>query len=424
MDNEIYDYSKDIKFNINLSLKNKSYAIHFLNNLSENLGIIGNKQGKYLAHFKNISANLMLLYFNGIGEFVYYSRNNNHYKNIKRYNPNNLSIRKIVAVIKLLIKHKFIDHRGGNYKRYSKESSYRSRIRPTLKFLSLMRKNFITRKHICELDSDCIILKNAKKNLNDYKDDEYTKRIRSECLSYNSSLAYYKISLANCKPVNKYLKENDVNFNNKSYYRVFNRDFKHGGRFYGPWWLHQIPSGLRQYMLINKNKTVEYDYSSLIIHQIYSEKGLNYFEENTYSNDPYTLKDIPESQREINKAIIQIALNCRDFESLNDALIYEFKKGNLKGNKPKKEEVKKRLNIFREMNPRIYEYVYSKCALRFQYQDSEIARDVIRKCSRNLIPVLCVHDSFIVEYKNSNFIIDAMNSATKEARLTSIPLIK
>ena len=72
-----------------------------------------------------------------------------------------------------------------------------------------------------------------------------------------------------------------------------------------------------------------------------------------------TLKDVPKSERKLNKAIIQIALNCKDFKTLNNALIYEFKSGNLKGNRPKKEEIKRRLKIFREMNPKISDYIYN-----------------------------------------------------------------
>ena len=88
----------------------------------------------------------------------------------------------------------------------------------------------------------------------------------------------------------------------------------------------QYPSELRQFIIINNNKTVEYDYSSLIIHQVYSEVGLNYFEENTYSDDPYLLRGVPDTERKINKAIIQIALNCNDLESLNAALLRQYKR--------------------------------------------------------------------------------------------------
>ena len=76
------------------------------------------------------------------------------------------------------------------------------------------------------------------------------------------------------------------------------------------------------------------------------------------------------------------------------------------------------------MNPKISRYVYSNCASRFQFQDSEIARNIINKCIQNKVPVLCIHDSFIVEYTHSNFIIDTMNSAIEDAGFTSIPLIR
>ena len=420
---KIYNYHNDIKFDLNLSLKNKSHPNTFLHVLSEQLGLIGSKQNKYSNHLSCISANLMLLHFNRVGEFVYYSLDNNFYKSISRYNPLKISIRKIKKIIALLIKHRLIDHRKGRYIRYDKELSYRSRFRPTTKFLNLMRKYFVKRQHIFRTDSDVIILKNSKKYLKDYLDDEYTDRIRRDCSSYNNSLAFTKINLSKTKQVKDYLSERNINLKNKSYQRIFNGDFKNGGRFYGPWWLN-IPSELRQFITINNNKTVEYDYSSLIIHQVYSEVGLNYFEENTYSDDPYLLRGVPDTERKINKAIIQIALNCNDLESLNAALLRQYKKGKLIGNKPRKKEIEKRLNIFKEMNPKIADYVYKQIALRFQFQDSEIARKIINRCYSYLIPVLCVHDSFIVEETNNNFIIDTMNNAIKDTGLTSIPLIK
>ena len=423
MAEEIYNYDNDIKFDITLSLVIKSHPNSFLYNLSEQLGLIGNKRNKYSNHLSCISANLMLFHLNRVGEFVYYSLDNNFYKSISRYNPLKISIRKIKKIIALLIKHRLIDHRKGRYIRYDKELSYRSRFRPTTKFLNLMRKYFVKRQHIFRTDSDVIILKNSKKYLKDYLDDEYTDRIRRDCSSYNNSLAFTKINLSKTKQVKDYLSERNINLKNKSYQRIFNGDFKHGGRFYGPWWLN-IPSELRQYITINNNKTVEYDYSSLIIHQVYSEVGLNYFEENTYSDDPYLLRGVPDTERKINKAIIQIALNCSDLESLNAALLRQYKKGKLIGNKPRKKEIEKRLNIFKEMNPKIADYVYKQIALRFQFQDSEIARKIINRCYSYLIPVLSVHDSFIVEETNSNFIIDTMNNAIKDTGLTSIPLIK
>ena len=76
------------------------------------------------------------------------------------------------------------------------------------------------------------------------------------------------------------------------------------------------------------------------------------------------------------------------------------------------------------MNPKISGYIYKQIALKFQFQDSEIASNIISKCNRELIPVLSIHDSFIVESKNKSFIKNVMSKAIEEARFTSIPLIK
>ncbi len=50
MSPEIYNYNNDIKFDINLSLSSQSHPNSFLYNLSEELGLIGNKHKKYSDH--------------------------------------------------------------------------------------------------------------------------------------------------------------------------------------------------------------------------------------------------------------------------------------------------------------------------------------------------------------------------------------
>jgi hypothetical protein len=423
MDHQNHNFKDDIELDTYLHLSRQSHPSSFLFNLSEELGLIGSKYDKYHNHLSCVSANLILLFLNRRGEYVYYSLDNNFYKEILRYNPLSISVRKIRKITDLLIENKFISNIKGRQNPKNKELCYRSRMKPTVKFLNLMRNNHIKREHLFKIDSEVIRLKNSEKNLKDYIDNDYTDKVRKDCQSYNSQLSRTKISLAKNKTVDEYLKTNSINYKNKNYYRVFNQKLNLGGRFYGPWWLN-IPSRLRQFININNNKTAEFDYSSLIIHQIYSEEGLNYFEENTYSADPYLLRGVPDTERKVNKAIIQVALNCKNFENLNKELLSMYKEGKLTGRKPSKKEVERRLNMFKEMNPKISKYIYSKCALRFQFQDSEIARKIINRCSSHLIPVLSIHDSFIVEKTNSNFIIDTMNSAIKDTGLTSIPLIK
>ncbi len=100
----IYNYANDIPFKINLTLKDKGHTVSFLNSIFDTLGIIGDtKRAKYLSNLKTIAANLMALHFNRVGEYVYYSRDNNFYQKIKRYSPHDITIRKIRTLIDLLI---------------------------------------------------------------------------------------------------------------------------------------------------------------------------------------------------------------------------------------------------------------------------------------------------------------------------------
>ena len=72
-----------------------------------------------------------------------------------------------------------------------------------------------------------------------------------------------------------------------------------GGRFYGPWWISPNKD-IRKYITLNDKKTVELDYSSLNIHLLYSEEGLNYYDLHESTADPYILKGVDSGSREVN----------------------------------------------------------------------------------------------------------------------------
>ena len=162
---------------------------------------MGPKLDKYYNHLSCISANLILLFLNKKGEYVYYSRDNNYYKKIIRYNPLSISVRKIKKIINLLIKYKFVEHRKGRYVRYSNDPSYRSRIKPTANFLNLIKNNPINCQDIKVFETEVIILKNLNKDHRDYVDNDDIDEIRQDCLRYNNSLNQTKISLTKNKIV-------------------------------------------------------------------------------------------------------------------------------------------------------------------------------------------------------------------------------
>ena len=280
---------------------------------------------------------------------------------------------------------------------------------------------------------DCIRLKDTKKKFKEYEDSSATRSMRGKLYTYNNLLHRTNITLTRNKKVSNYLEVKPTNFNNKEYYRVFNdNSFELGGRFYGPWWVN-LSKDIRKYITINNNKTVELDYGSLNIHLLYSEEDLNYYDLNEPTADPYILKGVDKNQRDINKLIITIALNKTD----KSKFVYAVKKGikddNDKnyslGNKkllgvPNAKEIWRRIRLFEKENVPIKHHLFTGVGKRLQFKDSCIAESIIDNMVNNNIPILAIHDSFIVQHRNESNLYKLMGYIFGSFKLKSVPKIK
>ena len=219
----------------------------------------------------------------------------------------------------------------------------------------------------------------------------------------------------------------DLGFNDGS--------FELGGRFYGTWWV-TLNKDIRRRITLNDEKTVELDYSSLGIHLLYSQENLNYYDLNDSDSDPYTLKGVDVNEREVNKKIITFALNMSP-GNRHRKFVYTVRKKIRKTNDergvlgikkllniPKAKEIHRRIKIFEEENDPIKHYLFTKVGTQLQFKDSCIAESVIERMVSMRIPILVVHDSFIVQYRNKELLHKLMNHVFREHKLKSIPLIK
>ena len=91
---------------------------------------------------------------------------------------------------------------------------------------------------------------------------------------------------------------------------------------------------------------------------------------------------------------------------------------------PTPREVHKRLRIFKKENVPIEHYLFTGVGTKLQFKDSCIAESVIERMVSMRIPILVVHDSFIVQYRNRELLRGLMNDVCIEHKLRSIPLIK
>ena len=178
---------------------------------------------------------------------------------------------------------------------------------------------------------------------------------------------------------------------------------------------------------------MELDYANLNIHLLYSEEGLNYYDLNKPNADPYILKGVDENQRGINKLIITIALNIKDKSKFVYAVKGGIKDNNDKnyslGNKesfniPYAKEIWRRIKLFEKENSPIKHHLFSGVGKRLQFKDSCIAESIIDNMVNKNIPILAIHDSFIVQHQNASSLYKSMDYIFRSFKLKSVPKIK
>ncbi len=181
----------------------------------------------------------------------------------------------------------------------------------------------------------------------------------------------------------------------KTLHHVFNdTTFKIGGRFYGGWW-QSLPSEMRAAITIDGDDVVECDYGTLHPKILYLEHGAE------LPGDAY---DILEEK---NDRDARIAVK-RAFNAMVNASRPLMRA-------PSKLDMKKTGLTWRELSQRILDKhhaiedaFYSAQGLRLQYIDSQLAERVMLNFANKGVPVLPVHDSFIIAAQHQQELVAVM----------------
>ena len=204
-----------------------------------------------------------------------------------------------------------------------------------------------------------------------------------------------KIKIQNSVPLG-----HQIDFTDKSLYRVFNNNsWSQGGRFYGGWW-ETIPSNLRPYIRINGASTCELDFSNLLIVMMYHEKKLDLPD----YDDFYAIDGL---KRDLVKTAVFILLN----HNKKQLSFRELPKGY------SNEMI---IEAIEEKHPAISKLFGKAQGLRLQYKDSIIAERVMLNLANlnsdyaHSVVALPIHDSFIVPKDNKEDLEKAMHKAYKE----------
>nr|BDD47224.1 hypothetical protein 9 [bacterium] len=162
--------------------------------------------------------------------------------------------------------------------------------------------------------------------------------------------------------------------------RIFNSDaFDEGGRFYGAWW-HNIPSAYRAFITIDGKKTDEWDYSRLHPTILYAKKGL------VLEGDAYDI-GIGKEHRDIVKQSFNAMLQAKS-KLTTPPRDVDYKSTG-------KSWMELRQLILNKHKP-IEDRFFCSMGNRLQFEDSQLAEQVLLHFAEKKIPILPVHDSFII----------------------------
>ena len=356
-----------------------------------------------------------------------FSKSNKDYKVGSRYNALFIP-RKIIDVEELLVVAGFIEELKHFKDRESNSRSYTTRIRHTQALRELFDKLTIDLHDIdTHANEECIILhdkyvddpdndtirKIEYKN-KDLSEDEVAllNTLRSQLQAYNALLkrTYIDIPSYTSSTFKRTITKGhnagrqqtiSLGPDNKFVVRVFNEGlagkWQRGGRFYSGWW-QQINKEDRSKIYINDKPTLEVDFKAFHPNLLSNELGVR------LADDPYDLGELllpdvittTDQQRAYVKLLVLMSINADSDKKAFQAFRNSDRKDKL-GQSLTDIQLGELLKGFIRKHPQFEDILCTGQALRLMNIDSQIANLVIDHFTEKDIPVLCIHDSFIIQ---------------------------
>ena len=249
---------------------------------------------------------------------------------------------------------------------------------------------------------EVILLKDKETRLTPYADTPETRAMRNNLRRLNELLDGADIATTRpAKPLTDF--DEDYSGQKTDLYRVFNNgSFDQGGRFNGGWWEY-AKKHLRRCITIDGQPTVEADFKGLHPAILFAKNGLR------IPADPYAL--VP--------GIADNATLRGHAKTTFLALLNAGKRGTCE---PKDFDAGKHgmtaeafRQTVRDAFPMLPGIFGTGIGLRLQREDSDLAERVMLHFADRDIPVLPVHDSFIIAARHRDELVRVMQGVFHDA---------
>jgi hypothetical protein len=333
--------------------------------------------------------------------YISYSRNDH----APKYQPKKYSPKNIGRVVDFLEENGFVENKPGcNFPDNPKISRW-SRMRPLNKLQKLFETYGINQSDILiDTKKDLIILRDESKRPVSYPDTPFTLSARENLKKINELSAYHSI-----------VDGKGLHIHRKAQHRVFNRDFQHGGRFYGGEW-QSLSGNDRLKLKIDNSPMLEYDFDEYHPTILYAISDI------PIEGDLYSLNGYSPESRPFFKFVMLALINTNNKTEAKKAIQWEVNKWKIR--KPKEAtNISDPINDFIDKHEPIAHLFCSDMGLQLQRLDSDICESVQMHFYQRDILALGVHDSFIIRQDYGKMLCEIMeevffNKFNKKCKIT------
>jgi len=169
----------------------------------------------------------------------------------------------------------------------------------------------------------------------------------------------------------------------------------------------------RAEITINNNPVVERDFKALHPYLLYASEGIQ------YKGDPYSMIDKRPEARPFLKQILLCMLNAKDRLTAERAANYWLRNNHQEREQLRELEIKRSRPLmeqfFEAHRPIAHHFCNGKeTGMRVMNMDAKIALDIINYFSKKGIPILSIHDSFIVELQHEKELVEVMKKTYRK----------
>ena len=323
-------------------------------------------------------------------------------------NKRNITPYKVIKCVEFLEKEGYVINFSGSA---SKNPEYRtvSILEPTEKFM----KEFLTLEDVKQIEQDYIdaaegvILRDADKIAMNYIKTEETEKMKDLVLRLNRLNEKSNILTG------------DGHRLSNIYSRIFNETFSQGGRFYRAdiLQLHAKDGNQRLDITIDGNPVVEVDFQNLHFRIAAVLEGMDMQD---VPMDMYSdiLDDVTNKiDRRIVKLAVNIMFNCKSVDSAKRAIQGEINSLSIEDKEKYTLGNAKSVMALIEMNYSDFSEMFcneDSFGRVLQNLDSHLAADILEVFVQKEIPILCVHDSFVVAKEHLELLVLTMADKFRE----------